>query len=352
VVILYSEQVESLGSESKQRKKRSEDARELQSDTIIYKQVDGCMKEKALKMLNRMGNVMGSYNDGTLTIEETAKKFLELIKVGKEQKVMFSMPCGTSIYGEKEELSIINYLIRMLHHLRVNDATVDKDGKHQLGTPWSEISNLVLTGNHVYGKASTLLPSDILEKRDNYLSRLKQIVCNSIEKGEGKDVIENVTVERDNKFYCVKCPEKSVITPVKFLSDPEFKNLDGALKIGEDDIIRTQNGQYHDIKGQLKMTFKVDTGEKIEMILFSENPSGFGKIMVDMDDKSCEIFLKHCEELKKEPRISKVVEAAESFVQKNKTVSPPLSSVDDTDTSNHLENIGQSAITRTLGFSN
>ncbi|MDG7053323.1 MAG: hypothetical protein LKM45_05625, partial [Wolbachia endosymbiont of Alcedoecus sp.] len=56
-----------------------------------------------------------------------------------------------------------------------------------------------------------------------------------------------------------------------------------------------------------------------------------------------EIFSKHCEELKKEPRISKVVEAAESFIQKDKTALSPLSAMDDAGTSNHLENIGQSA---------
>ncbi|MEY2393284.1 hypothetical protein [Wolbachia endosymbiont of Tettigetta isshikii] len=70
------------------------------------------------------------------------------------------------------------------------------------------------------------------------------------------------------------------------------------------------------MKGVLQMAFEVGDSEKIEMILLSENPSGFGKIMVHMDDKSCEIFSKHCEELKKEPRISKVIEAAESFMQK------------------------------------
>ncbi|MGL9689071.1 MAG: hypothetical protein ACR5K6_04985 [Wolbachia sp.] len=97
------------------------------------------------------------------------------------------------------------------------------------------------------------------------------------------------------------------------------------------------------MKGVLQMAFEVGNGEKIEIVLFSENTSGFGKIMVHMDDKSCEIFSKHREELEKEPRISKVVEAAESFVQENKTASPPLSPMDDTNTSNHLENIGQSA---------
>ncbi|MGL9779348.1 MAG: hypothetical protein ACR5K5_03735 [Wolbachia sp.] len=343
--MLELEQIQGLGSKSKQQKKRSEDVREFQSDTIIYEQVDGCVKEKTLEVLNKISNVMGSYNDGTLTIEETAKKFLEFIKVGKERKVMFSMPCGTSIYGEKEELSVINYLVRMLHHLRVNDTNVDEDGKCQLNIPWLEISNLVSMGNRVYGKAFALLPSDMLEKRNDYLSNIKKIVCDSIERGEKKDVM----VQRDNAFYCVKFPEKSVITPAKFMSAPEFQNLDGALKVGEgDNIIRLHNGQYHDMKGRVKMTFNVD-GEKLEMTLFSEkahepesNVSHFGTIMVHMDDKSCEIFSKHLEELEKEPRVSKVVEAAKSFVQ-SKTVSPPLSSMGDPNTSNHLENIGKSA---------
>ncbi|WP_419247060.1 hypothetical protein ACJZL1_04635 [Wolbachia endosymbiont of Rhagoletis indifferens] len=44
-----------------------------------------------------------------------------------------------------------------------------------------------------------------------------------------------------------------------------------------------------------------------------------------MDDRSCKIFSKYLKELEKEPRISKVVEAAKSFVQ-NKS---PLSSIDD-----------------------
>lgn len=46
----------------------------------------------------------------------------------------------------------------------------------------------------------------------------------------------------------------------------EFKDLEyGALKIGND-VIRIQNGQYCDMKGKVKMTFKVSDSEKIEMI--------------------------------------------------------------------------------------
>lgn len=140
-------------------------------------------------------------------------------------------------------------------------------------------------------------------------------------------MIKDVIVERDNAFYCIQCPEKSVITPAKFLSNQEFQNLDGVLKIGEgDDVIRMQNGQYCDMKGILQMTFPISNSEKIVMTLSSEKAEGFGKIMVHMDDKSCEIFSKYCEELEKEPRISKVVKAAKSFVEeKNGKQSEPFS---------------------------
>ncbi|GFQ67208.1 uncharacterized protein TNCT_232231 [Trichonephila clavata] len=69
------------------------------------------------------------------------------------------------------------------------------------------------------------------------------------------------------------------------------------------------------------MTFPISNSEKIVITLSSEkadkpeNASSFGKIMVHMDDKSCEIFSKYLKELEKEPRISKVVEAAKSFVE-------------------------------------
>lgn len=67
-----------------------------------------------------------------------------------------------------------------------------------------------------------------------------------------------------------------------------------------------------------QVTFLVDK-EKFKMILSFENTSGLSKITVHMDDKSCENFSKYCEELAKEPRISKVVEAAKGFVQTKKS---------------------------------
>lgn len=195
----------------------------------------------------------------------------------------------------------------------------------------SKVSNLILTGTYV--KKEILdsycdgipVDSTLEEERNSYLLRLEQAVCSSIENDEKEGII----VERDNAFYCIKCPEESVITPAKFMNSPEFKDLEyGALRMGEgDDVIRIKNGQYHDMKGKVKMIFKVGDDEKIEMTLSSikDNTLTFGAITVHMDDKSCEIFSKYLKELEKEPRISKVVEAAKSFVQ-NK---PPLSSMGD-----------------------
>ncbi len=78
-------------------------------------------------------------------------------------------------------------------------------------------------------------------------------------------------VERDNKFYCIQCPEASIVIPAKFLSNPEFQNLDGALKIGKgDDVIRIQDGKYHDIKGRFQMTFPISNSEKREFWIKGE----------------------------------------------------------------------------------
>ncbi|WP_264719047.1 hypothetical protein [Wolbachia endosymbiont (group A) of Lasioglossum morio] len=200
------------------------------------------------------------------------------------------------------------------------DKNVTETGKEKLRPLMLEMFNLVSTGTDVSQEVRRLLPEDILKERGEYLSRLKQIVSDSIENDKKKEIV----VERDNKFYCVQCPEESVITPAKFLSNPEFQNLDGALQIGEGNVIRTQNRQYRDMKGRFQMTFPISNSEKIVMTLSSEKAESFGKIMVHMDDKSCEIFSKYLKELEKEPHISKVVEAAKSFVQ-NKS---PLSSVD------------------------
>ncbi|QOD38828.1 hypothetical protein ID128_02695 [Candidatus Wolbachia massiliensis] len=214
------------------------------------------------------------------------------------------------------------------------DANVDDSGREKLSPLWSEMSNLVLKGNCVSEKVAEKLSSNLLKRRDDYLLSLKRIVCDSIENDKKDDVI----VKRDNEFYCIECSKESVITPEKFLSNPEFQNLDGALKIGGGDVIRIKNGQYYDMTGKVKMTFIVGD-EEVEMTLSSENTSNFGKIIVHMDDKNCEIFSKCCEELEKEPRISEVVKAAKSFVQDKPK--PPLSSVDDTNIQ-HLQGNAQS----------
>ncbi|WP_338406324.1 MULTISPECIES: hypothetical protein [unclassified Wolbachia] len=296
------------------------------TSTTIYGHVNQHMEKNISNTLHEIFDALESYNTSEHLLNDEAianmaKKFQKSVKSAKENKVMFSVPCHTDV-SKKEKYSIIDYSILVLHHLMKNDANVTEIGKSKLMPLWLEMSALVSTGTGVSQAVWGLLPVDTQKKHNNYLSGLKQIVCDSIKKGEKKDV----TVERDNAFYCVKCPEESVITPGKFLSKPEFENLDGALKIGEgDNVIRIKNGQYHDMQGKVKMTFKVSDSEKIEMILSSEKAESFGKIMVHMDDKSCEIFSKYLKELEKEPRISKVVEVAKSFVQ-NK---PPLSSMGD-----------------------
>ncbi|WP_375316174.1 hypothetical protein [Wolbachia endosymbiont (group A) of Colletes cunicularius] len=262
------------------------------------------------------------YSNETVA-EGIIKKSLELIALREDKKILFGMPCNVF----SENTSLIDHLVRSLNAIKIEElSTYERD---QLDLLLSKVFDLVSTGIYMSEEALKLLPTDLLEKRNNYLSNLKQIVCDSIE----NDKKDGVILERDNGLYCIQCPEESVITPAKFLSNPEFQNLDGALKIGEgDDVIRIQDGKYHDIKGRFQMTFPISNSEKIVITLSSEkadkpeNASSFGKIMVHMDDKSCEIFSKYLEKLEKEPRISKVVEAAKSFVEeKNGKQSEPFS---------------------------
>ncbi|MDR0773558.1 MAG: hypothetical protein LBE46_04580 [Wolbachia pipientis] len=301
----------------------------FQPDIAIYKQVDECVRKNTLStLLNTrcQTNTSHLYSNETVA-EGIIKKSLELIALREDKKILFGMPCNVF----SENTSLIDHLVRSLNAIKIEELSTYE--KHQLDLLSSKMSDLVSTGTYMSEKALKLLPPDLIEKRSNYLSSLKQIVCDSIEKDEKKDMIENVVVEKDNAFYSVKCPEGSVVTSAKFLSNPEFQNLDGALKIGEgDDVIRIQDGKYHDIKGRFQMTFPISNSEKIVITLSSEkadkpeNASSFGKIMVHMDDKSCEIFSKYLEKLEKEPRISKVVEAAKSFVEeKNGKQSEPLS---------------------------
>ncbi|MDX5495284.1 MAG: hypothetical protein O7198_01230 [Wolbachia endosymbiont of Nomada marshamella] len=361
--MLKLEQIESVGNGKLEQQgsqnhsykdiKRPEKTDEFLLIRTVYKQIE---REKRKKILEQVEDIEKKYK--VLSDSQIAGKMvdelLEIVKLAYQDQIMFGMPYGL-VHGilsneEKEraakEISLIGHLIKNIDLIKRQNLSLENSEKEKLDSLCSKITNLISTGTYVSKEILDLccnnipINSALEEKRNSYLLSLEKAVCDSIE----NDKKEGIVVERDNKFYCVKCPEESVITPAKFMNSPEFKDLEyGALLMGEgDNIIRTRNGQYHDMKGKVKMTFKVDNGEMIEMILSSEKAESFGAITVQMDDKSCEIFSKYLEELEKESRVSKVVEAAKSFVQ-SKTVSPPLSSMGDTNTSNHLENIGKSA---------
>ncbi|GFQ67207.1 uncharacterized protein TNCT_232221 [Trichonephila clavata] len=197
-----------------------------QPDIAIYKQVDECVRKNTLStLLNTrcQTNTSHLYSNETVA-EGIIKKSLELIALRKDKKILFGMPCNVF----SENTSLIDHLVRSLNTIKIEElSTYERD---QLNLLSSKISSLVSTGIYMSEGALKLLPPDLLEKRNNYLSNLKQIVCDSIE----NDKKDGVILERDNGLYYIQCPEDSVITPAKFLSNPEFQNLDGALKIGKE----------------------------------------------------------------------------------------------------------------------
>ncbi|WP_255563563.1 hypothetical protein [Wolbachia endosymbiont of Bemisia tabaci] len=337
--MFVSEQVQSLELEQQKLhesilKKNSQRFGEKFTPTLaIHEHVDEKMADYIFAELRKIYTVEFEYNIAsdkpiTVAVENMAEGFLKSIKDSKQKKIMFSAP----VYVSRGDGTILDFMIKKLHHLKNNDANINEDGKRKLETVLSEVHDLVSKGNYVSKEFMKFLPENVLKKREDYLSNLKKIVSESIDHGEKDRVI----VEKDNVFYCVKYSEKSIVNPAKLLNNSEFQNLEGILKVGEGNTIKIRNEQYHDVKGKIKMTFKVGD-EKIEMILFSEKAEDFGKIMVHMDDKSCEIFSKHCEELEKEPRISKVIKAAKSFVQTKSNA--PSSTLDDTNASQHSQEV-------------
>ncbi|WP_250295169.1 hypothetical protein [Wolbachia endosymbiont of Oedothorax gibbosus] len=354
--MLISEQVESVDKkelkqqESQKRSyksiERAEKASDFQLSMTIYQNFE---KEKREEILKQVEDIEKEYQ--VLSDQTVGRMLDELLKVVEhaDKHIMFGMP-GKLVHGmseEKEqeaikETSLIGYLIKSVSLIKKQNLNLEENNEGRLNFLCSKISNLISTGTYVKKEILDSYCNDILvdsaleEKRNSYLLSLEKAVCDSIK----NDKKEGIVVERDNKFYCVKCPEESVITPARFMNSPEFKDLEyGALRMGEgDNIIRLYKGKYCDMKGKLKMTFKVGN-EKLEMTLSSikDHTLSFGAITVHMDDKSCEIFSKYLKELEKEPRVSKVVEAAKSFVQ-SKTVSPPLSSMGDANVQQRQDN--------------
>ncbi|KLT21610.1 hypothetical protein wVul_1355 [Wolbachia endosymbiont of Armadillidium vulgare str. wVulC] len=337
--MLAFEQVQSLESEQQKlqgnvlEKNSQRFGEKFIPTAAIHEHVDEKMADNIFAGLRDMYTVEFEYNIAsdkpiTVAVENMAEGFQKSIKHWKQEKIMFSAP----VYVSRGDGPILDYMIKKLHHLKNNDVNINEDGKRKLEPVLSEVYDLVSKGNHVSEKVLKLLPEGIIEKRKEYLQNLKKIASESIDHGEKDRVI----VERDNAFYCVKYSEKSIVSPAKFLNNSEFQNLEGILKVGKDNTIKIRDGQYHGVKGKVKMTFEVGD-EKIEMVLFSEKAEDFGNIMVHMDDKSCEVFLKHCAELEKETRISKVIEAAKSFVQTKSNA--PSSNLDDTNLSQHSKEV-------------
>ncbi|WP_246168606.1 hypothetical protein [Wolbachia endosymbiont of Ctenocephalides felis wCfeT] len=322
---------------------RPEETSHFTLSMVQYKQIE---REKRKKILDKITEIEKKYKvlSDAQTVGKMLDELLEAVSLAHKDKIMFSMPYGLvhgmlSDEGKKravKEISLIEKLIKNVDLIKKQNLNLEKDKSDKLELLCSEVTNLISTGTYVskevLDSCGNNIPIDqsVKGKRDSYLLGLEKAVQNSIE----NDKKEGIVVERDNAFYCVKCPEDSIVTPAKFMNSPEFKDLEyGALRIGEgDNVIRLRNGQYHDMKGRVLMTFKVGD-EKLEMALFSKkahepenNALNFGTIMVSMDDKNCEIFLKHYEALKDQPRIERIIGRAKSFVdEKSGKQSEPFS---------------------------
>ncbi|WP_339048083.1 hypothetical protein [Candidatus Mesenet endosymbiont of Phosphuga atrata] len=321
--------------------KRPENTTEFNLSMTIYKKIERFMRQN---ILNDIKKVEEKYKNSVnnFTAEEIIDSLSELKEKAHKEKIMFGMPFnlmhGMLSDEEREkalkEESLIDHLIKNVALIRKQTSNLGENVKSKLDSLAQEIVHLVATGTYVGEEIVDSYSSFIPElqtqmgKRNDYLSELEEAARKSIESG----ATEYVIVERDHRFYCVKYPSSSVITPAKFINAPEFKDLEyGALRVGEgENVLRLNKGQYHDMKGRVKMTFNFGE-EVLEMNLSSikaddkvNNALNFGAIIVHMDDKSCEIFEKYCQELEKEPRLTKIIAGAKSFVKAKNGEQPNL----------------------------
>ncbi|WP_353287186.1 hypothetical protein [Wolbachia endosymbiont (group B) of Gerris lacustris] len=293
--------------------------------------IDEHERKNILDISREFHNAHNIYNDSEdlpidQAVAEIANRFLESIRDAKKKKVILSVP-----FDPQRGSAILDSLICRLNHLIHKDDNIKGNDKDKLKPIWEEVCDLVSKGNYVSERVLKLLPEDVIERCEDYLSNLEKIASESIDNGE----INKVAVKRDNQCYFIKYPAGCAIIPTKLLNHPELQDLDGALKIG-DGIIRIKDGKYHDIKGSVIMTFTF-YDETVEMVLSSKDASGFGKMMVYMNDKNCEIFSKYLKELEEKPHINEIVEAAKSFVQTKSNT--PSSTLDNTNLSQRSKEV-------------
>ncbi|GHM58623.1 MAG: hypothetical protein sL5_03440 [Candidatus Mesenet longicola] len=338
--------VEELKKQRQQKRsyidiKRPEDVGEFNLSMTIYKRIE--LEERRV-ILNCIKEIEEEYKGSVnhSIAEKIIDSLSETVKKAYEKKIMFGMPCSL-MYGiisdEKRESalreeSLIDHLVKNVALIRKQAPDLEENVKKKLDSLAQEITHLVATGTYVgketvdsYGNFVPELQAQV-GKRNDYLSELEEVARKSIENG----ATEYVIVERDNRFFCVKYPSSSVITPAKFINAPEFKDLEyGALRVGEgENVMRLYKGQYHDMKGRVKMTFNFGE-EVLEMNLSSikaddkvNNALNFGAIIVHMDDKNCEVFAKYCQELEKEPHLTRIINGAKNFVEVKNGRKPTL----------------------------
>lgn len=82
---------------------------------------------------------------------------------------MFSAP----VYVRRGDGTILDFMIKKLHHLKNNDANINEDGKRKLETVLSEVHDLISKGNYVSKEFMKFLPENVLKKREDYLSNLR-----------------------------------------------------------------------------------------------------------------------------------------------------------------------------------
>ncbi|WP_108784668.1 hypothetical protein, partial [Wolbachia endosymbiont of Bemisia tabaci] len=251
---------------------------EIKKYESIWQKIDKIHDD--LNVLNNRGN--------DEDYEKCEKEFDKVISEALEQGIMFSFPY-------KSDISLVDRIADTLQKLYLSyDTTrihefLDKKKILQI---ISEGASLNRSSDEEHEDFVNIICSDVdtLSKRSENLSKLKELVLESImNKSEQIDEYD-FELEIDNGYFCIDYPQNSIVEVARILNNQKVKDLNlniGILQVGNS-IIRVENiggrRNYTEFSGDIiEMSFTTEVGEISIHLCPSEKDSN--KIEVRLVDE-------------------------------------------------------------------
>ncbi|WP_264705238.1 hypothetical protein [Wolbachia endosymbiont (group A) of Gymnosoma rotundatum] len=220
--------------------------------------------ESIWQKINKIHNYLDilGYSGSEEDYEECEKELDKVISAALEQGIMFTFPY-------KSDMSLIDRIADIFPKLYLSADTTriyEFLHKRKIFQIISEGASLNRLSDEEHEDFVNIICSDVdtLSKRSENLSKLKELVLESI-MNKSKQVDEHdFELEIDNGYFCIGYPQNSTIEVARVFENEEAKGLNlniGILQVGNS-IIRVEN-----IEGRRNYTDI--SGDTIEMFFFT-----------------------------------------------------------------------------------